>query len=102
MRVVVADDSTLLREGLVRLLEEAGFDVAGQAVNAQELLQLVRVSQPDVAIVDIRMTSSKIACPIWRTLSMPCAGWRVVSSSSIPTSSPNSLGAAVPRVPWTS
>ncbi len=59
MRVVVADDSTLLREGLVRLLEEAGFDVAGQAVNAQELLQLVRVSQPDVAIVDIRMPPTR-------------------------------------------
>ncbi|MDQ6879275.1 MAG: response regulator transcription factor [Candidatus Dormibacteraeota bacterium] len=55
MRVVVADDSTLLREGLCRLLEEAGFDVAGQAANAQELLQLVRVSHPNVAIVDIRM-----------------------------------------------
>lgn len=59
MRVVVADDSTLLREGLVRLLQEAGFDVAGQAVNAQELLQLVRVSQPDVAIVDIRMPPTR-------------------------------------------
>jgi len=59
MRVVVADDSTLLREGLVRLLNEAGFDVAGQAVNAQELLQLVRVSQPDVAIVDIRMPPTR-------------------------------------------
>jgi len=59
MRVVVADDSTLLREGLVRLLEEAGCDVAGQAVNAQELLQLVRVSQPDVAIVDIRMPPTR-------------------------------------------
>jgi len=59
VRVVVADDSTLLREGLVRLLEEAGFDVAGQAVNAQELLQLVRVSQPDVAIVDIRMPPTR-------------------------------------------
>ena len=59
MRVVVADDSTLLREGLVRLLKEAGFDVAGQAIDAQELLQLVRVSQPDVAIVDIRMPPTR-------------------------------------------
>jgi DNA-binding NarL/FixJ family response regulator len=55
MRVVIADDSTLLREGLVRLLEEAGFDVAGQASDARGLLELVRVNQPNVAIVDIRM-----------------------------------------------
>ena len=55
MRVVVADDSTLLREGLVRLLREAGFDVVGQAADGEELLRLVRAELPDVAVVDIRM-----------------------------------------------
>lgn len=55
MRVVVADDSVLLREGLVRLLTEAGFEVAGQAGDADELLAVVALQQPDVAIVDIRM-----------------------------------------------
>jgi DNA-binding NarL/FixJ family response regulator len=55
MRVVVADDSVLLREGLVRLLIEAGFDVAGQAGDAEELLAAVELHRPDVAIVDIRM-----------------------------------------------
>lgn len=55
MRVVVADDSVLLREGLVRLLTEAGFDVVGQAGDAGELLARVEASHPDVAIVDIRM-----------------------------------------------
>ncbi len=55
MRVVVADDSTLLREGLVRLLEEAGLEVVGQAGDAEELLRKVRAHKPDVAVVDVRM-----------------------------------------------
>lgn len=55
MRVVVADDSTLLREGLVRLLDEAGLEVVGQAGDAEELLRKVRAHKPDVAVVDVRM-----------------------------------------------
>lgn len=55
MRVVVADDSMLLREGLVRLLEDAGFDVVGKAENATELLRQVEAKDPDVALVDIKM-----------------------------------------------
>lgn len=55
MRLVVADDSVLLREGLVRLLEEAGFEVVGQAGDAEELLRKVRAHKPDAAIVDVRM-----------------------------------------------
>jgi DNA-binding NarL/FixJ family response regulator/class 3 adenylate cyclase len=55
MRAVIADDSALLREGLARLLEEAGIEVVGQARNADELMLKVRSYQPDVAIVDIRM-----------------------------------------------
>jgi DNA-binding NarL/FixJ family response regulator len=55
MRVVVADDAVILREGLSRLLEEAGFDVVGLAADADELYALVERAQPDVAIVDIRM-----------------------------------------------
>jgi DNA-binding NarL/FixJ family response regulator len=55
VRVVVADDSTLLREGLVRLLEEAGLEVVGQAGDAEELLRKVRAHKPDVAVVDVRM-----------------------------------------------
>jgi DNA-binding NarL/FixJ family response regulator len=55
MRVVIADDSVLLREGVRRLLEEAGFDVVGQAGDAGELLRQVAEKAPDVAIVDIRM-----------------------------------------------
>ena len=55
MRVVVADDAVLLREGLARLLVEAGFEVAGLASDGSELLELVERVRPDVAIVDIRM-----------------------------------------------
>ena len=55
MRVVLADDSVLLREGLARLLEDAGFEVAGQAGNADDLLRKVRAHHPDVAVTDIRM-----------------------------------------------
>jgi DNA-binding NarL/FixJ family response regulator len=55
VRVVLADDSVLLREGVARLLEDAGFDVVGQAGNAEELLLKVRSYSPQVAIVDIRM-----------------------------------------------
>ena len=55
MRVVLADDSLILREGLARLLDEAGFEVVGQASTGKELLEQVDTTQPDVAIVDIRM-----------------------------------------------
>jgi DNA-binding NarL/FixJ family response regulator len=55
MRVVVAEDSVLLREGIARLLEDAGLEVVGQAGNADELLLKVRSYKPNVAIVDIRM-----------------------------------------------
>jgi DNA-binding NarL/FixJ family response regulator len=54
-RVVIADDSVLLREGVARLLEEAGFEVAGQSGTAEDLLRHVGLYKPDVAIVDIRM-----------------------------------------------
>ena len=55
MRVVAADDAVILREGLARLLREAGFDVVGLASDGDELLALVDEVRPDVAIVDIRM-----------------------------------------------
>jgi DNA-binding NarL/FixJ family response regulator len=57
-RVVLADDEVLLLEGLASLLERAGFAVVGLAADPDQLLELVRVEQPDVAIVDIRMPPS--------------------------------------------
>lgn len=55
LRVVIADDSLLVREGVARLLTDAGFDVVGQASDVPGLLALVNSTQPDVALIDIRM-----------------------------------------------
>jgi DNA-binding NarL/FixJ family response regulator len=55
VRVVLAEDSVLLREGVARILGEAGFEVVGQAGDADDLMLKVRSYAPDVAIVDIRM-----------------------------------------------
>ena len=55
LRVVLADDDVLLREGLASLLERSGFEVVGQAGNGVELLALVRSARPELAVIDIRM-----------------------------------------------
>jgi DNA-binding NarL/FixJ family response regulator len=55
MRVVVGEDSVLLREGIVRLLSESGLEVVGQAGDAEDLLRKVGAHRPDVVIADIRM-----------------------------------------------
>jgi DNA-binding NarL/FixJ family response regulator len=55
MRIVLADDTMLLREGVALLLAEAGFDVVGQAEDAESLVASVGVHKPEVAIVDLRM-----------------------------------------------
>ena len=55
MRIVIADDAVLLREGAARLLEGAGHEVVAQAGDADDLLRKVRAHRPDVAIIDVRM-----------------------------------------------
>jgi DNA-binding NarL/FixJ family response regulator len=55
VRVVVAEDSVLLREGIARLLSEHGFEVVGQAGDAEDLMRKVGAHRPDIAVVDIRM-----------------------------------------------
>lgn len=55
LRVVLAEDDVLLRSGMASLLEQSGFDVVGQAGDAQQLLDLVRRLMPDLVVVDIRM-----------------------------------------------
>jgi DNA-binding NarL/FixJ family response regulator/class 3 adenylate cyclase len=55
MRVVLADDSVLLREGIARLLEDAGFEIVAQSGTAEDLVRHVGMHKPDVALVDIRM-----------------------------------------------
>jgi DNA-binding NarL/FixJ family response regulator len=58
VRVVVADDSRLVREGIVAVLTRAGIDVAAEAATAEELMRAVSDHEPDVAIVDVRMPPS--------------------------------------------
>jgi DNA-binding NarL/FixJ family response regulator len=55
MRVIVVDDSLLAREGLARLLREAGIDVLAERTDAQGLVPLVQVERPDVVVIDIKM-----------------------------------------------
>src|SRR6267154_5878653 len=55
IRVVLADDEVLIREGLVGLLERSGFEVVGQCGDGSELIALVREHRPDLALIDIRM-----------------------------------------------
>lgn len=59
LRLVVAEDAVVIRQGIVRLLDEAGFDVVAQASDAQELLDAVTRHQPDVVVTDIRMPPTR-------------------------------------------
>jgi len=59
VRVVIGEDQALLREGIARLLEEAGFDVVGQAADAVDLRRKVGAHKPDVAVVDIQMPPTR-------------------------------------------
>ncbi|MBI3216346.1 MAG: response regulator transcription factor [Mycobacterium sp.] len=61
LRVVVADDDVLLREGVASLLERSGFDIVGQAGDAAELLSLVREQHPQLVLTDIRMPPTHTA-----------------------------------------
>jgi DNA-binding NarL/FixJ family response regulator len=54
-RVIVAEDDVLMREGLARVLQEAGYEVVAQAGDGSELMRLVREHRPDLAVIDIRM-----------------------------------------------
>ena len=58
MRIVLAEDSMLLRAGVARLLQDAGFEVVAEAGDLDDLLRKVRAHKPDVAIVDIKMPPS--------------------------------------------
>ena len=60
MRIVIADDALLLREGAARVLAQAGFEVVAQAGDADDLLRKVRAHRPDVALVDVRMPPGNV------------------------------------------
>jgi DNA-binding NarL/FixJ family response regulator len=83
MRVMLADDSLLFREGLARLLCEAGFEIAGLAADAEQLGALVAADPPDVAVVDIRMpptrTDEGLACALGLKAAHPSLGVLVLS-----------------------
>ena len=89
LRVVVADDNALLREGIASLLEDAGYDVVGRAVDADDFLLKVRSYSPDVAIVDVRMPPRNLddglvaAAEVRRTL--PGVGVLVLSQHLEPS-----------------
>ena len=55
MRVVIADDSLLVREGIASLLRRAGFEVVGEAATGEELVSVVAATAPDIALIDVRM-----------------------------------------------
>ena len=99
MRIVIADDEMLLREGLARLLADAGFDVVAKATDGPELLRAVRLTDPDVAIVDIKMPPTHTdeglvaarrsarrilasACSSCRTTSSPPTRMRLLQDAS--------------------
>ena len=60
LRIVVADDNALLREGIALLLEEAGHEIVGRSPNGDDLLLKVRSYSPDIAIVDVRMPAGDV------------------------------------------
>jgi serine/threonine-protein kinase len=89
VRVVIADDAMITREGIARLLEEAGVEVAGQADEASALLHRVAAERPDVAIVDIKMppthTDEGIVAAQRIRVEFPEVGVLVLSSYVEPT-----------------
>jgi DNA-binding NarL/FixJ family response regulator len=84
VRVIVADDSVLLREGVTRLLEGAGFEVVGHAGDQEELMRKTRAHKPDVAIIDIRMppTHTDEGLQAARAIRKEMPGTRVVVLSA--------------------
>ena len=83
LRVVVAEDQALLREGMVRLLGDAGFDVVAQAADAPDLLRKVGAHKPDVAVVDVQMppdnTDDGLRAALAIRAAHPGVGVRVLS-----------------------
>jgi DNA-binding NarL/FixJ family response regulator len=104
MRVIVADDEVLLREGLARLLVEAGFEVIGKAGDAAQLLSLVERRRPDLAVVDIKLPPTTPTRALQRRRRYANATPRSASWSSRTTSSRVTRCAcsnSTPKVPAT-
>jgi DNA-binding NarL/FixJ family response regulator len=82
LRVVVAEDDVLMREGTVRLLAEAGYDVVAQAGDADDLLRKALAHRPDVAVVDVRCRPTTATTGCAPRSSSAAAGRRSASSCS--------------------
>jgi DNA-binding NarL/FixJ family response regulator len=84
LRVVIGEDDVLLREGIGRLLAEAGFDVVGQTGDAEDFLRKALAHRPDVAVVDIQMPPGRGADGLRAALALrarlPATGILVLSS----------------------
>jgi DNA-binding NarL/FixJ family response regulator len=98
--VIVAEDSALLREGIVRLLAEEGYDVVAAVGDADELLAAVQIHQPDAAVVDVRMpraTPMTGSVPLSRSADAgrrpPCSSCPSGWSAATPTTSSARAGA---------
>jgi len=83
LRLTIVDDSTLFREGLVRVARDLGFDIVAQVGDAQSLMELMRADPPDVAVLDIRMpptyTTEGLAAARELRETMPSVGVLVLS-----------------------
>jgi len=83
LRLTIVDDSTLFREGLVRVARDLGFDVVAQVGDTQSLMELMRADPPDVAVLDIRMpptyTTEGLAAAREMRETMPSVGVLVLS-----------------------
>jgi len=83
LRLTIVDDSTLFREGLVRVARDLGFEVVGQAGDARSLLAVIRADPPDVAVLDIRMpptfTTEGLVAALELRSAMPSVGVLVLS-----------------------
>ena len=88
MRIVIADDAALIREGVAHLLTESGLDVVDQVGDADALLASVRDTRPDVALVDIRMPPTHTDEGLVQPVRFACGIRRQLSSCSRSISNP--------------
>ena len=100
MRIVIAEDSVLLRAGLTRILADAGEDVVATVGDADELLRVVRLHQPDLAIVDVRMppthTDDGLRAALQIRAELPAIGILVLSQYVEEQYATELLGANMP------
>ena len=89
MRIVIAEDSVLLREGLIRLLVDAGEEVVGTAGDAEEAMAVIEAERPDIVVMDVRMppthTDEGLRAAIRAELPLPAPGAILDTTEIAPT-----------------